>query len=173
MPVSLRTFFGIRRRARRIYSRKRSKKKLPETLRSSLQKEFVARTFILPQLKEKFGPSLKALLIVGSAQLGVRKATNREYPSDLDVLAVVDSSVTFCKYPEFRSSLGTKCSSLGVRLNLMFKEVGSLKQEGSIESPFQVIFGKSIVEEALGKGYETSQHEKKEKYKSKPKYAGR
>lgn len=69
-----------------------------QTSNESLARRTVAEKLVTPRLKQVLGKHLKAVLIAGSAQTGVSKATlkNSQNPfkllakSDLDMLAVVD-----------------------------------------------------------------------------------
>ena len=61
-----------------------------EAFRESLARELVARKFILPRLKARYGANLLAVLQSGSSQPGIRKSTRKQVkpPSDLDLIAI-------------------------------------------------------------------------------------
>jgi hypothetical protein len=57
-------------------------------IRESIAREGIARAVILPKAKEVFGSDLRAFLLFGSAQLGVRKSISK---SDIDCIMVVNA----------------------------------------------------------------------------------
>ena len=72
----------------------------PETLRESHAREIIARKFILPELKKAFLSRVKSVAIIGSAQLGVRKASKKRKGSDLDILVVLERQTYRAYDPE-------------------------------------------------------------------------
>lgn len=62
---------------------------IKETMRESHTREFIVRSFVLPRLKKVLGKNLVAVVLYGSSQVGVRKASLRDKESDLDVGVVL------------------------------------------------------------------------------------
>ncbi len=163
----------VRQKTNKVRSRIKFRKKVPlETLNESHAREMVVRTVVVPFLKQKLGNRLKAVLIVGSAQLGVRKATGTTRNSDTDIVIVVGKRNLRADF-EIKDDLYELGLKAGARMQLIFKEAGAMKYEIYIEEPFQVVFGKNFVEQELGKDYEKEQKTKKERARKNPKYASR
>ncbi|MEI7960835.1 MAG: hypothetical protein WCI04_00715 [archaeon] len=88
----------------------RNRRRYSETANESLARRYVANEIVLFKLKKLLGKNLKAVVIVGSAQIGVSKSTLKytspNTPSDLDMLAIIDPKLLSMneKY-EFKTSV--------------------------------------------------------------------
>ncbi len=78
---------SIHDRRLRFFSKTYGNAKYSHLVRESLLREGAVRRFLLPRAKKVFGRRLKAVLLFGSAQQGLRKSWSS---SDLDVIVVVD-----------------------------------------------------------------------------------
>lgn len=126
-----------------------------ENFRESHARELIARTVILPQLKAHFGGRLKAVLLVGSSQLGVRKASLKRQKSDIDVVVAVSRNnphlgmyepLLICRElsEEVERMAGCPCQIMPV-FDTNFKPAWS-----ALKAPFQVLFGGKWVYQQLG-----------------------
>lgn len=127
------------------------------------------RTAILPQVKSLLGPSLKAIILTGSAQLGVRLATRKRAGSDLDVIVAFDvgkfGSERVSDYSqEVWNRLLARLSGLarknGIRLNMRGMDADWFAEEQKAQGewgwaghPFQIIHGAEWVGKKFGKRY--------------------
>lgn len=105
----------------KVRSRKRQGVQLPEPVNESRARELVVRKIVLPRVKIGFGDKLKAVLLVGITQVGVRKATAQRKLSDTDILLIVKSSVTESKLEEVVKPIHELCMTLGVNPSTQVK----------------------------------------------------
>lgn len=164
----------IKSKISKIKNRIRFRNKIPpKTLNASHAREFIARTIVLPMLKKRFGERLKSVLLFGSSQLGVRKASDKKsINSDLDIGIVL--SKTDIEDIVFRGEIYDQCVKLGVKSSTSFISRDFFNNNTNIENPFQVIYGREFIESQLGKDYEINQRMKRIKMiKTKEKYQNR
>jgi len=144
----------VAKKANRIRNTKKIRK-VPETLRESHAREFVARTVILRNAKKYFGKKLKAVLIYGSAQRGVRKASFYDPRSDLDIRFVVEPSVysrrLMAPYKDFLEDIQVAALRAGIVVApVVFPSDLFKSEQVTAQHPFQVIYGSVWVKDALG-----------------------
>ena len=148
-----------------------------ETLNESHARELVVRKLFLPRLKDVLGPRLKAVLIVGSSQIGIRKATSKNPKSDIDVIAVVEDSVAKENNAFFEladTPLRGECSKLGLPFDLVYRTISQFKEIKNEQSPFQVVYGRDFVSKTYGSNYADVQKLKRVLYaREKRKYKDR
>jgi hypothetical protein len=164
------TPFKISVRVRRIEKRqKRSYIRAPSRwkVNASHARELIGRKVALPELKKMFGKSLKAVLIFGSAQQGVRAADTHKWdgPSDVDIVFILEDSA--CREMEkkgsgkwaFRGKRGEEFDgavarwekSCGTRIDINPEPAGIFKERIERQrEPFQTIFGKEWIQSELG-----------------------
>jgi len=128
-----------------------------ETTRQSLSREFFVRTRAIPFFKENLGESFLAMTLHGSAQLGVRKATEREsrvygkHKSDVDISVAVPKG--YFKSLEARKAYEDDCSKrlsqIGypthVHVFNTAEFVNNLNFGLTNGEPFQILFGRNII----------------------------
>jgi len=138
--------------------------------------EFLARSLVVPVAKKVFGKDLKAVILVGSPQIGVRRASLSR-GSDLDIEFVVADSarrvnsrfnqLNSAVFDAFTNSLGVSVSRVP-RPNLLFsteKQFALVRPKRS--TPFQILHGVENVKRILGENYAMARAKKmplKEKY---------
>jgi hypothetical protein len=131
-----------------------------ETTRQSLAREFFVRTRALPFFKEKLGTGFLAMTMHGSAQMGVRKATERETPvfgkhkSDVDLSIAVPQN-HFHSYAErkaFESESSGWLGRIGFKCDVHVFDVKEFVNHLDFaiehEEPFMVLHGMSVIKNA-------------------------
>ncbi|MFA6269093.1 MAG: hypothetical protein WCW13_02325 [archaeon] len=146
--------------------------------RESLAREALLRSTITPQVKKLFGASLKAIVLTGSSQLGVRLASTKRKESDLDVLVVVDQE-GYAKekglslinvnlaWRRLRKRLmwGSKQAKIELQLKAIEWSYFVGEQRGTWHMhPFQVVYGKEWVEKRFGEKYLERMREGRREY---------
>lgn len=131
---------------------------LNENLRESHARELITRAVILPQLKASFGRGLKAVLLTGSSQLGVRKASMAREKSDIDVVVAVSRQSPLDTIDEFVSPCNELAEAIrkiaGCPCQIMpIFDTNFQAQRYVLGAPFQAIYGKQWVVEQLGKDH--------------------
>ena len=157
-------------------------KKASAQHKESLAREFVSRSVLVPELKKIFGSELSAIILAGSVQHGVRRASIKRKGSDIDITVVIK--------PKFYRVSGIQVHDLGdsyTRLialeSFVAKEFGmeaniEVEQEKGfvyIESklrrkPFQILFGEKWIRDSLGLAKLASFRKEKEQMRKSPKY---
>ncbi len=146
-----------------------------ENLRESHARELITRAVILPQLKASFGRRLKAVLLTGSSQLGVRKASMAHEKSDIDVvvavsrqsaLDIINDFVSPCdKLAEaIREIAGCPCQIMPVF------DTNFQAQRYALKAPFQVIYGKPWIVQQLNADHLNAMSLERDKMALKEKY---
>jgi len=91
----------------------------PEPLNESHARELIARKLVLPAAKRLFRGNLFAVAIIGSAQVGLRKASRARPESDLDIVIVTRRPVRIgAIHRAFFRMVEKQC---GVDLNISFQ----------------------------------------------------
>jgi hypothetical protein len=127
-----------------------------EHLNESHARELVARKLVLPHVKNAFGNNLRAVIIPGSVQLGIRKSTRKTETSDLDLKIVINTKFINQVGPQilerFRVTLEQMCKRAGVTTNIYLAYSHGFKNRRTLhwKTPFQVIYGKAWIQEKLG-----------------------
>lgn len=156
--------------------------------RESLAREFLARSVVVPELKKIFPKGLKAIILPGSAQVGVRKSNTQRRGSDIDITVVVAMD-TFStkKGPKFEMfDLGSFYMGLeelelkfehtfGVELNIAFQpsesfHINEFASHHSDVRPFTVLYGDKWLQSVLGKEHFAKFPAARERMKNDPKY---
>jgi hypothetical protein len=155
-------------------------RKATETLNESHTREFLLRAVALPHIKATLGNKLRAVLLVGSTQLGIRKATRKKRKSDLDILIIVKTSTTEDEITAATEPISEKCEKLHTPVSFMINygapqfgfytfKIDQLRSK----EPLQIIYGKKWVEEELGPKHMALMPRLKRKALKNPKYLGR
>jgi len=144
---------AIRASIRRIRRRPRA-----EMVNESLAREYFARQVALPIAKEVWGDRLKASLITGSSQTGVRLASRYKHrPSDVDLKFIVDAdSLLEGEKHSMQKSLQRRIDerlpfAIGFSVDvdhttpMAFAALEPLRNE-----PFQVLHGERFLQSLLG-----------------------
>lgn len=130
---------------------------IPETLRESHAREFAVRSWIVPSFRSSIGPGLKAIILPGSVQLGIRKASKKRQGSDIDVSIIV-SSLCIPKSMELaRAAQDELKSMLGVEVNIHVfpPEIFEFNETHLVtHSAFQVLYGRQWLEKTFGKRFD-------------------
>lgn len=164
---------GLRRRGLRSMR----KKILPENLRESHAREFAVRSWVVPSFRSTLGSGLNAIILPGSVQLGVRKASAKRPKSDIDVSVVVSCDKD-CIQRGVKLAAGVESKIkelMGVDVNIhVFPADVFLHHQlfnlHLIYSPFQVLYGKRWVKETFGKDFGKDFRILRELIKDKQKY---
>lgn len=115
-------------------------------------REFLARAVVIPRLKVIFGQRLKAVLLVGSSQLGVRKGSATRKKSDLDLVAVTHeyewiNSMVPCMELAWEVKRIT-----GIPCQIIPRSPGDfLHAQKTFKEPMQILYGKAWVAERIDK----------------------
>lgn len=138
---------------------------LPESLRESHAREFIARSWIVPAVRKVLGNDLRAVLLTGSTQISVRKGTKRRKESDLDIIVVVKDDLVENRLEKLHNEYYAVESSAAIGIQVAFGfnchfqlfpqsvfawSEGVYKGKGR---PIQVLYGQKWVQEFLGNSY--------------------
>lgn len=185
----------MKRRIREIEKRgKHSFLKKQDCLKVNVSRsrEMIARKVVLPELKRRFGKNLKAVMLFGGTQLGVRHASNQglgsSRPSDADIIFVLGPRYKLdqrkgavrgyrLELPEkerqelnkFRDSWER---ALGIPIELEVRSAAGFRERVErYKEPFQTVFGKRWVELQLGeKNIKEMQEWKKNYLREHPRF---
>jgi len=143
---------------------------LHEPLKESHAREMFARKVALPLAKRVWGKRLKAVLLVGSAQPGTRKATLKRKYSDLDLIFVVNRYRHMSRTKgagayvadRLRTRINEHSSGLGFRVQVIPVNMGEFRDRELEDicltddgwrprGPFTVLHGQEHVRAILGK----------------------
>ncbi|MFA6399797.1 MAG: hypothetical protein WCW44_05555 [archaeon] len=148
--------------------------KASESLNESHARELAVRTFVLPWLKRTFGGNLLSVVVYGSTQLGVRKATKIKRfaprPSDLD-LTIVLNKPALTSAEKRKLDIFERAAVKLFALDFRYVDAATFKlDQAGMQEPFQVMYGKNKVEELLGKNYSENFAAQRKELLKKQKY---
>ncbi|MCX6803664.1 MAG: hypothetical protein NTY48_03780 [Candidatus Diapherotrites archaeon] len=128
-------------------------KRISPVKNESLARNFAARKVALPLFKHEFGKSLWAVVLGGSAQLGIRKSKPK---SDVDLCLVVSGGFltklgdSGAKARRLEEAL-KKSTGIEFSVNLFSPELFVWYLKHSLHKfPFQIIFGRKFSHAQLG-----------------------
>lgn len=149
----------VRRRMNRIRQREKvGEKVLPEPLRESRARELFVRKMVLPKLKQSCGNSVIGVVLIGSAQRSIRRATRSRPSSDVDIWVVIDEESEFYKtwhkIKKLESALSKKVGfryQIGISKPMDFANI--LTSDSWKKEPFQIVFGQATLMKMLEQHY--------------------
>lgn len=146
-----------------------------EELNRSHGLEWFSRAVVLPAAYSAWGSNVKAAVIRGSVQKGVRKATTRKRevgPSDLDIELIIDRMPVKGRadLKQFRDALKKAHSKKehGFKLNYQISTPDNFKLADPLNPhPFHVIHGTGFLNRLMGEDYMEERKDRAVPYKSK------
>jgi len=157
-------------------------RQLPEPLRESRVRELLVRKVVLPELKKGYGKFFRGLVLIGSAQRKLRKATKSRLESDVDLFVIFNWDLLHSRFGKMRD-LAYKSKGIGsyffyfpkrlseklegrfgIKFNIAPVELDELAKTLVSESwnkePFQVISGEKPLMAELEKQFSKSANPK-------------